>query len=192
MPDDQLMEALEEDARAQAGRILEEAREAAAASLQKAREEAEREREERLFELTGRLKQERAARLNAARTKASGLKLGVRLELVGRALDEAVKRLTSLPEQEYSRLLNGFYDELLSAWEKGLHGEAPVVYVNPADIGRLSAEGNVLPDEKVKAGVVFTSGDGRVRFENTVEARLERGRKKMVPALNEMLFNEVM
>lgn len=192
MPWDPLIAALEEDARAEAARIIEEAEEAREAMLSKAGAEAEREAGERLQEIRERLQRERAARLNAARTAASGLRLGVRHGLISGVLDEARQRFSSMPEDEYSRFLTRLYEELKLDWERARPGEVPVVCLNPADLDRIRADGARLKaDEGVRSGVVFTSGDGRVRFENTAAARMERAGKAMVPALNEMLFNEV-
>ena len=170
MAQDPLIAALEEDARGQAARIIEEAEEA-------------RER----------LGKTRAAAVNGARTRAAGLKLAVRQELIQRAIDEAAKRFFSLNGEERSRLVARLYAELEREWARARSYEPPVVRVNPADLKLIEAGGAVvLPDESVAAGVVFTSADGRVRFENTVSSRMERAKKKMIPAINEMLFDEAL
>ena len=191
MAEDTLIAALEEDARAQASRILIEAREAGEAALAEARAQIERERDKRARELEARLKGQRAALLNAARTRASGARLGVRLGLIGRLLIEAEKRFSSLPEDEYRNLLNRLFSELKAEWEKERPGESPVVLVNPADTGLLETSLTLKADKGVRAGVVFASTDGTVRFENTVQARLSKGKAVMVPAINKILFDEV-
>lgn len=193
MPQDPLIAALEEDARSQASRIIEEAEEAREALLRQAREDAQREGEERLMDARERLRKERAARINAARTKATGVKLGVRQELITRAIDEARKRFFSLKGEDHSKLIAHLYGELERDWARARHNEAPVVRVNPADVKLIRADGAIVePDESIAAGVVFTSADGRVRFENTVSSRIERAKKDMIPAINEMLFDEVL
>lgn len=191
MAEDTLIAALEEDARAQAARILEDAREAAEAVMREARAEVSREREAAALELEAQLKGQRAALLNAARTRASGGKLSVRRALVERALIEAEKRFASTAKEEYRRLLNQLFSELAVEWAKQRPGESPVVLVNPADIGLLETSFTLKADEGVRAGVVFSSIDGTVRFENTIPARLSRAKAVMVPAINEMLFDEV-
>lgn len=191
MAEDTLITALDEDARAQAERILIEAREAAEAVMRESREQISRERETRAIELEARLKGQRAAMLNTARTKASGGRLSVRRALVERALTEAEKRFAAIPKEEYRHLLNQLFSELKTEWEKQRPGESPIVLVNPAETGLLETAFTLKPDEGVRAGVVFMSIDGTVRFENTIPARLFRAKAVMVPALNEMLFGEV-
>ena len=193
MAQDPLIAALEEDARNQASRIIEEAQEAREAILRQARGDAQREGEERLSEAKERLRKTRAARINTARTKTAGMKLGVRQELITRAIDEARKSFFSLKGADYSKLLSHLYGELERDWARARLDEAPVVRVNPADVGIIRADGAaVKPDESIAAGVVFESADGRVRFENTVSSRIERAKKNMIPAINEMLFDEVL
>ncbi|CAG1065467.1 V/A-type H+/Na+-transporting ATPase subunit E [uncultured bacterium] len=191
MAEDTLISALEEDARAQAGRIIEEAREAAEAALRDAGEQIAREQEARVAELEAALKGQRAAMLNAARTRASAARLAVRHSLIERALEEAGAKFSSMPKDEYRRLLTGLFFELKADWEKGRPGEAPVVFVNPADVGLFESSYTIKGDEGVKLGVVFASGDGTVRFENSIPGRLSRAKAVMVPAMNEMLFDGV-
>lgn len=191
MAEDTLITALEEDARAQAGRILNEAREAAEAVLREAHEQVSTERETRAIELEASLKGQRAALLNTARTRASAGKLSVRHSLMERALIEAEKRFSSMPKEEYRQLLGQLFSELKTEWEKGRPGESPIVLVNPADIDLLQNPFTLKADETVSLGVVFTSTDDTVRFENTIAARLFRAKAVMVPAINEMLFDEV-
>lgn len=193
MAQDPLIAALEEDARGQASRITEEAEEAREALLRLAREEAGRESEERMLEARERIRKTRAARLNAARTNAAGAKLGVRQELIHKALGEAGKRFSSLEGEEHSRLISLLYNELERDWAKERRGEAPVVRVNPSDVKIIQANGAaVKPDESIAAGVVFTSADNRIRFENTIPSRIERARRNIIPAINEMLFGEAL
>lgn len=191
MAEDTLIGALEDDARAQAARMLEEARQAADAILKEAFLEAERERDERTAALEQRVRGEKAAMLNGARTRASGKKLAVRHELMDRALREAEKRFSGLPLDEYERLIGQLFSELKREWEKERPGDEPVVLVNPADAGFLKTSFEVRPDEGVRLGVVFVSKDSRIRFDNTIPARIDKGRAVMVPAVNEMLFDEV-
>jgi vacuolar-type H+-ATPase subunit E/Vma4 len=191
MAENTLITALEEDARAQAARLLEEAREATDAVLRESRADVERERDRRVRQVEIDLLGQRAALLNSARTRASGGKLSVRHGLIERAMDEAVNRFTSMPKDEYRLLLNRLFLELKDEWEKKRPGESPDVLVNPADIGLLETSFTLKADKGISLGVVFASLDGTVRFENTIPGRLEKGRTLMVPAINEMLFGGV-
>ncbi|MBW7957141.1 MAG: hypothetical protein H3C68_04540 [Deltaproteobacteria bacterium] len=190
---DPLIAALEEDAKGQASRLIEEAEEAKEEILRRARAEAEKEADERLSTLRERLTRERASILNSAKTKAAGLKLGVRQELVGSVLVEAQKRLLSLPDADYGRLIDRLYLALREEWAKARPGEQAIIRLNPADAARIRADGaRVEPDSKVAGGVVLTSFDGRVVFESTVSSMIERARKLMVPAIDKLLFREAL
>lgn len=191
MAEDTLITALEDDARSQASRIIEEANEAAAALLKEASLEAERERAERVSALELKTKREKAALHNAARMKTSGNILAVRHEFIDRAMNEAEKRFANQQKDDYSKLLQQLFTELKKEWEKERPGEIPVVFVNPSDKGLLQTEFPVREDRDVRLGVVFTSEDGTVRFENTIPARMSKGRTVMEQAINEMLFDEV-
>lgn len=191
MAEETLITALEEDARAQVRRIIDEAREAAEAILREAALDAEREKVERILSLERRLKSEKAAVLNAARTKASGEKLGVRRRLIDGAILESEKRFGALPKDDYSKLLGQLFIELEKMWQKERPGEMPVVLVASTDAGLFKTPYEVREDGGVKSGVVFVSADNAVLFENTVASRLEKGRAALVPAINEMLFGEV-
>lgn len=193
MAQDSLLAALEEDARNQSGRILEEAEESARALMNEAKEAAEVERSEKVMELEERLRRERASRLNAARMKASGLKLKVRNGLIGETIDEAARRFGAIPKDEHAKLVNRLFDELKKAWSRERPDETPVALLNPSDIGIIKDDGTVFrPDGEVSLGAVFTSADGRVRYYNTVGSRLEKALSTIKPAVNEMLFGEVL
>lgn len=192
MAEETLITALEDDAREQARQILEEARQTAESILREASLEAEQERQERTDALKQRLRSDKAAVLNGARMKASGSKLAIRHELADRAVNDAQERFASLPKEEYSGFLGQLFSELKSEWDIERPGEVPVVLVNQADMGLLKTDLKVREDNGVRLGVVFVSGDGKIRFENTVAARLSKGRTVMAPAINEMLFDEVL
>lgn len=191
MAEDALLGALEEEARSEARRISEEALEASQAMLARAREEGSSEREKGLAELSERLRRERASRINAARTRASGRRLAVRHELSGRAVAEVMRRFAAMERGAYAVLLARLFSETKALWEASSAGEATVL-VNPADAAILEREGaRVTPDPSVELGVVFRSADGRVRFENTMAKRLEKAKLAFTPAINEMLFDDV-
>ena len=191
MSEDTLITALEEEALSQAGRILEEARTAAGNILSDASAEVSRERDRRSRELDSAMKGQRAALLNSAAIRASGAGLIVRRGLIEKALDEAVKKFSSMPKEEYAKFLNQLFSELKAEWEKHRPGEVPVALVNPADIGLVETEFTLKADESVSLGVVLATADGLVRFENTVASRLSKAKAAMTPAINEMLFDGV-
>lgn len=188
MPQDTLLLALEEDARNQARRIIEEAEEEAKKIIEGAEAEARSLRERRLAELSSALEKKKAYTLNTARTRAAGAGLRARHGLIDQVLRDTLERFRSMSGHEYSVVLNGLYEELKREWDAS--GEdRPIVLVNPADTGLLNdGYGEVRADKDVSLGVVFTSKDGKVRFDNTVPSRLRKSRAELMPLLDKLLF----
>lgn len=191
MSENTLINALEEEALSQVGRILEEARSAAASVLSDSNAEVSSERDRRSRELDSAMKAQRAALLNSAAIRASGAGLAVRRGLIEKALDEAVKRFSSMPKEEYRKFLNQLFSELKAEWEKHRPGDVPVALLNPADIGLVETDLELRADESVSLGVVLSTVDGLVRFENTLASRVSKAKAAMTPAINEMLFDGV-
>ncbi|MCC6501575.1 MAG: V-type ATP synthase subunit E [Deltaproteobacteria bacterium] len=191
MSEDTLITALEEEAFSQAERILEEARASAEGILSDVRAEVSRERERRSAEVDAEMKAHRAALLNAASIRAAGAVLSVRHSLIEEAMAEAVKKFSSMHKDEYGKFLNQLFSEVKAEWEKHRPLDEPVALVAPSDIGLIETAAQLKADESVSSGVVMTTLDGSVRFENTVEGRLARAKAAMMPAMNEMLFDGV-
>lgn len=191
MSEDTLIEALEQEARSQAGRLLEEARASADAFMLEAATEVASERERRFSELDASMKSRRASLLNAAASRAAGSALEVRHEMIDRAFKEALSRFSSMAAEEYRVLLNRLLEELMDDWQSRRPSDVPVVLVNPADSRLIDTELVLKPDESVSLGVVLATADNGVRFENTVASRLSSARAETLPAMNEMLFDGV-
>ncbi len=187
MAQDALLKAIEEDAYAQTDRIVSEAEEAAKSIVEDARNEVRKLREERLKSLALSMERRKASTINGARTRANGLKLSVRHEIIEGVLKEAEQSFRGLPNEEYSRLINNLYGELKNDWP--FEAGNAIALVNPNDAGLIKdGFAQVKPDAGVTLGVVFTSKDGRIRFENTVRSRIQKARSSLLTAINKTVF----
>lgn len=190
MAQDALLKALEEDAREQCKRILADAEEKARDIIREAEKEALRIKEEGLKALREILEKQRASLLNNARILMGGLKLEVRREVAEDVLNRVINAIEGLPKDRYAILLDRLYKELKSDWEKNMK-DKPVVHINPGDAGLLKdPEAVFSPDPDVKLGVLFTSGDGRVRYENTIPARIKKYRSQLAADIDRIVFGE--
>lgn len=189
MPQDSLLKTLEEDAEAQSRSIIEEADESAASAITQAEAEAARIKEERLKELNLSIARERAAAINGARLRMNGLKLKVRHEIIEGVINEAIEKVRELPKDEYSDLFNKLYMELKRDWNRDRPNDRPLAHINPDDMGIIKdPDAETVPDKDVRLGIVFTSKDGKVRYENTIPGRVARARAGLEAAVNKMLF----
>jgi len=189
MAQDALLKAIEEDARAQAERIIEESEEAARGIVKDAEDEVSGIRAERLAALAQRLERRKASLLNGARINTGALKLRARLDVIERVLALTEERARGTTREEYGTLLNRFYEELEKKWLEEAETEPPIVLVNPEDAGLLDGRGvEIKPDPGVSIGVVFTSRDGRKRYENTVSSRIRKARGEMVMEIDRLIF----
>ena len=107
------------------------------------------------------------------------------------ALAERLNRIarTSLPllrGDDPERLFTLLAEELPPAdWER--------VTVNPADAGaarRLFPAAEIVADDAVAGGLAAVASEGRLRVDNTLEKRLERGWPELLPPLMEELRRE--
>lgn len=189
MPEETLLEALEEDTRNQCAAIIREAEETAERIVKEAQESAERTFEARLTESREAIDRARAFAINSARTRMSGAVLDVRHSLIDEVFAGVVKKITAMPKAEYARLLNRLYSELKGDWVKAGILDKPSVLVNPSDAGLIADAGaDIKADASVSPGVVFVSPDGKLRLENTVSSRITKARTDLVPAVNKLLF----
>jgi len=150
--------ALWRDARAEADKLrLEAAREIDAERLATSRQVAA---------TAQRIEQETTA---AAEREARDTRMNAVVALAERLHGLAIVELPNLREQSPERLFSALAAELPSrAWQK--------VRVNPADeaLARLHfPQSNVECDAKISGGMETEAESGRIRVNNTLEARLE-------------------
>ncbi len=187
MPKETLLRALEQDAAAKCEEIISEAEAAAREVVEAAERDAEAEREKRLSAVREKMDRLHTSSVNAARVKANARMLGIRHELIDMVLGRVVEHFKGMHKDEYAGVLGILYDEVIR--DVACHGESPVVYAHPDDIAHLpSAKAEPRADQGISLGVVLSDSDGRVVARNTVEERIKKARKALVPVLDRMLF----
>ncbi len=191
MAEDALLAALDEDAKAQADSIIQGAEAEADGLIKSAGEEAAVTLSAMLEQAAGTLERLRAEMMNNARVKAAATLIDCRRSLMDDVLERSAIAFSSIERIGYGRILNLWYDELKAAWEKAEMEGEPVVHVNPEDGALIAGRGYILkPDPAVRFGLVFLSADGRVRLENTFQARMDKAKEDLVPLIDSILFSD--
>ncbi len=188
MPEDALLKAIEEDASVQAARIIDEAEDAARQTSFAVEREVSDFKDARLRSLAVELEKKKASEVNSARTFARGLSLKVREGLIEKVFEETLKRLEGLPGEKREALVARLYEELKNDWARR-SVERPLILVNPSDAGAIKdGWGAVMGDSSVSLGVIFVSTDKKIVFDNTIESRLKRAQRALLPRIDAMLF----
>lgn len=178
-------------AQRQANALIEEAKEEGEAARRQAEEKAQAIREEILREA-----QEEAASIkqrivSTAQLEAQRMLLAKREELISRVFAEARKRLASV------RRSNAYPDvlrQLILEAAIGLGGGELIVWANEEDMALLSDDflaqvaqelgpGTTLKRGEspvdIDGGVIVGRADGRMRYDNSFAARLERWKDEL-------------
>ena len=191
MAEDALLTALDEDAKAQADSIVQGAQIEADGLIKSAGEEAAVTLEAMLSQGARAVERKRAEMMNNAGVKAAATLIDCRRSLMDDVFEKSLAAFSSIDRIEYGRILNFWYDELSAAWEKAEMEGAPVVHVNQQDGALIAGRGYLLnPDPAVRFGLVFVSADGRVRLENTFQARMDKTKEDLMPLIDSILFSE--
>jgi V/A-type H+-transporting ATPase subunit E len=179
--------------------VLSEAREKADGVLKEARDEIELQKKHFIAAEQERGLENKERIIRAARLNAKKLRWTAEEELIGKTLEEAVKRIQAVKSEgfkgaEYSNVLGGLIrDAVLSIIAGGgvPSSELEVVvstedasYVNPEMLKEISDEisdggakiGLSLSEERIKSvgGVIVRRKDGKIVVNNTFEQRMER------------------
>ena len=178
-------------ARRQAEALIEEAKEEGEVARRQAEEKAQAIREEILREA-----QEEAASIkqrivSTAQLEAQRMLLAKREELISQVFAEARKRLAELRRSDaYPHILR----RLILEAAAGLGGGELIVWANEEDMAllsddflaqvaqRLDPETTLRRGESpvdIDGGVIVERADGRMRFDNSFAARLERLRDEL-------------
>ena len=201
-----LAEAILQKARTEAQEIVERARRVAEREVEHAREEAEASWKEGIEQAQRRVEQERRRMYAQIELDVQRRRMAKQEELIQVTFRSAMEALRSMPRDEvYERILVRLIEEGM-----GVIGEdAATVFLNGVDreafgeerIHRLEKQVSehlgrsirlVLSDQLVETsgGVFLRSEDGRVSFDNTFEARLERVRDDLRGEIAEALFGK--
>ena len=159
-----------------------------------ARYEAQAKREAEEIAARGRRAEERQARLaSVAQLDARKLELAAKQEMLAKAYDRAMERLTSLPDGEYVGLLAGLAAEasstgreevILSQKDRARYGKQVVTQANERlGDGHLTLSVQTRP---IRGGLILSDGDVEVNCTFETLVRLLRG--EMDRTVVEVLF----
>ncbi|MDI6873096.1 V-type ATP synthase subunit E [Candidatus Solincola sp.] len=188
-----ILQALDEECRAECQEIFRRAEQEAKQILEKAREEAESIRQARLAKIRAEAQSEATSILYSARLRAKNSVIQAKERVVEKALRQAVQGMEGLRSRgDYPDILAGLIEEGLSRV-----GGRVVVHVDPADrqlaediLRRRGVEFEVRTDIETRGGAVVSDPEERVRIINTVEERLNRAREKLRLQVSALLFGE--
>jgi len=188
-----ILQALDEECRAECQEIFRRAEQEAKQILDRAREEAEAIRQSRLEKIRAEAESEATSILYSARLRAKNSIIQAEERMVEKALSEAETAMEGLRSRDdYPDILAGLIEEGISRV-----GAKVVVHVDPADrqraediLRRRGVEFEVRTDIETRGGAVVSDPEERVRIINTVEERLNRAREKLRLQVSALLFGE--
>jgi V-type H+-transporting ATPase subunit E len=202
-PEDESIEMLSQavmrEAQTEAEQILSQAREDARKILEDAQEQAEAERKVILERASQEEERTRRQAIAAAQIKARTLQLKKREEILDKVFKEARQQLSSLQQwSDYDRIVRHLLREALTRLETDSAliqaDEVTLQFLKDEVLEQVSKELNVklqVKDTlKQGIGVVVETADGRRRFDNTLEVRLDRMQDTLRASVYRLLVGE--
>jgi V/A-type H+-transporting ATPase subunit E len=194
-----LSRAVLSEARAEAEQILDDARAKADATRQRAQEQAQAERQEILERARREAEHVRSQCLAAARLQARKLRLERREKLLGEVFAAARQRMSTVQQwTEYHQIVREWIREAVthlgSSAARVRADEHTCGILAGGALSELSEELNVQlqlgePLER-GLGVVAETMDGHLKYDNTLEARLERWQDELRGPAYRLLMGE--
>jgi V/A-type H+-transporting ATPase subunit E len=187
-----ILKALDEQARAECDQIAADAQGEADRILAEAREQADRIKSQRMARVQSSVEPKAKQLVNAARLANKREIESVRMRAVDSVFDDALERLKVLRNdpQEYKPLLR----DLLKEAAQNSNGDSEAL-VDPADetlarelIRDMGLTCTVEAEATPYGGVTVTSLAGKVARRNTLDDRLEQVRSTSRAAVAELLF----
>ncbi len=202
-PEDESIEMLSQavmrEAQSEAEQILSQAREDARKILKDAQEQAEAERKVILERASQEEERTRRQAIAAAQIKARTLQLKKREEILNKVFKEARQQLSSLQQwSDYDRIVRNLLREALIRLETGSAliqaDEVTLQSLTDEALEEISKELDVKLQVKGTLeqgiGVVVETEDGRRRFDNTLEVRLDRMQDTLRASVYRLLVGE--
>lgn len=188
-----ILQALDDECRAECQEIFRRAEQEAKQIIEKAQAEAEEIRRARLARIRAEAESESTAMLYSARLKSKNEIIRAKEKVVEKALTEAARSMEDLRSRgDYRNILAGLIEEGLFRV-----GGRVVLHVDPNDekladgiMREKGVEYEIRPDISTLGGAVIADADERVRVVNTVEERLNRAREKLRMQVSAILFGE--
>lgn len=181
MSQEELLKALEEDARRERNSLLNDAEAEAGTIRSEALEELKKLKEADLLKFKVSLSAETAKATNDARAYSNGIISAARNAAIARVREKIEDEFKGLPlRDDYPEILRKLFMEALESI-----GEVKTIVFVPERDLPIFRKMDILKDRDVRpvnmdSGVMVTSEDGRVKITNTIRTRLA----KAMPELN--------
>jgi V/A-type H+-transporting ATPase subunit E len=194
-----LSRAVLSEARSEAQQILAEARDKAEAIRQRAQEQAQVEREEILEHARREAKQVRSQCLAAARLQARKIRLERREQLLDEVFDAVRQRMPTIQQRtDYDQMVRKWVREAVlrlgSSAARIRCDERTHGILSSGALSELSEDLNAqlqLGDQLERGlGIVAETMDGHLKYDNTLEARLERRRDELRGPVYRLLMGD--
>ncbi len=197
MPEHELIKVLEEEAEKERRAILDDAKKEADGIIEAAEKEKQECLTREIEELRGRIDKETTRYINAIKKEVRGELLGFKYSFIDRLFDEARDKLFALPSKRKQDIVISFLkDTLKMADDDRIEGDYTVytdgefVSLVKETLSAMGRRGVSAKEEKGLFGIVLSIDKGRVVYEETIDTRLERAKKELLPRLCNLLFEE--
>ncbi len=182
-----LISAMEKEVNAEIDSALSEARDTAASKLQKAKQQAEELKNARMKQARIDFAAEETRMQNAATLATAQEAHQVKKELVERAFEQAtdaIRKIRNTPE--YTSILESLVQEVRDAVDAEL-----IWQVDSRDEDTLRSilgeDAVIEPKLNCVGGVIGVTQDGRIRADNTFEARFHKARELYITRMMTIL-----
>jgi len=189
---EKISEAILDKVRVDAQQIIEKAEEKAYREMQKAQEQRERKFEEEKRKRVEEAGREATRILAQAFIEARRELSKAKADIIDEIINRAKKVLAGISSNENSSL------SLIKEAVDGLGNDKARIYVSPKDVSTI--QNSIKRDEELASriieikefdctgGVIAESIDGKIRIDNTYDARLEMLLPQILPEIGKELF----
>ncbi|MBA7658750.1 V-type proton ATPase subunit E [subsurface metagenome] len=189
---EKISEAILDKVRVDAQQIIEKAEEKAYREMQKAQEQRERKFEEEKRKRVEKAGREATRILAQAFIEARREVSKAKADIIDEIINRAKKVLAGISSNENSSL------SLIKEAVDGLGNDKARIYVSPKDVSTI--QNSIKRDEELASriieikefdctgGVIAESIDGKIRIDNTYDARLEMLLPQILPEIGKELF----
>ena len=190
MSQEELLKALEEDARRERNSLLRDAEAAAGTIRSEALEELKRLKEEDFLKFKVSLSAETAKATNDARAYSNGIISAARNAAIAAVREKVEDEFKRLPlRDDYPEILRKLLMEALDSI-----GEVKTIVFVPERDLPIFRKMDILKDKDVRpvsmdSGVMVTSEGGRVKITNTIRTRLAKAMPELNVEIRRVLWN---
>ena len=183
--------ALDEQAKAESEAVLEEAREHAKLIIEEGEREAQNIHEGFARQVERVASAESAKKVNAARLEAKMIVSSVKGDGVGSVFDTAMRKLPEVRNERYDDLFAALAAEALVGLQGPVTISVEAQDAQRAERGAAAAglEATVETTLQTAGGLVVEANGGRIVRRNTLEDRLERSRQLVQADVARVLFS---